>query len=442
MRMRMSDVGWTVVAAAVMALLAPSPAVALQPLEEFLASAASRNADELESRANVAQQRAQAGVALGRVLPGVAATGSYIRGQYESRVALPTPGGATELITITPRDQLQGTAALNVPLVDLANFRRLAAARTSAEGAARQLDATRLQVQGQVVQDYYQLVADVALVSASQRALVVSRESLRLSQLRFDAGAAAALDVDRARADVETQVQQVSASELQVQLASRALESTSGMTPSASGVVTLEDDLHPEPELPSFQAGFDELPSVASARLDTRAAEQQADAQRLALLPSLAGTFSEVGTNASGFAGHDWSYQGVVTLSWSFDLTSLANIRSGQAALETARARELRTRLSAGDAIHRQWNTVAAAIARSKSARVGKQAAASASEQARQRYQAGSATQLELLQAQRDAFSADVARIQADADVVNARAQLRVASGQSLPRARAEKGAP
>ena len=425
-----------------LALLSPSPAAALQPLEEFLAGALNRNADELESRANLAQQRAQADAALGRVLPGIAASGSYIRNQYESQVALPTAGGATELITITPHDQLQATAAVTVPLVDLANFRRLAAARTGAEGAARQLEATRLQVQGQVVQDYYQLVADLALVATSQEALTVSRESLRLAQARFEAGAAAALDVDRARADVETQVQQVSASELQVQLASRALESASGMTPSASGVVRLEDDLHPEPELPSFQAGLDELPSVASARLDTRAAEQQADAQRLALLPSLAGTFSEVGTNASGFAGHDWSYQGVVTLSWSFDLTSLANIRSGQAALETARARELRTRLSAGDAIHRQWNTVAAAIARSKSARVGKQAAASASEQARQRYQAGSATQLELLQAQRDAFSADIARIQADADVVNARAQLRVASGQSLPRARAEKGAP
>ncbi len=425
-----------------MSLLSPSPAAALQPLEKLLASAESRNTDELEGRANVAQQRAQAGVALGRVLPGIGATGSYIRNQYESRVALPTPGGSTGLITITPHDQLHGTAALNVPLVDLANFRRLAAARTSAEGAARQLEATRLQVQGQVVQDYYQLVADVALVAASQRALAVSRESLRLSQLRFDAGAAAALDVDRARADVETQVQQAAASELQVELTARALESAAGVTPVVSDVVPLEDDLHPEPELPSFQAAFDRLPSVVFARLETRAADQQAEAQRLALLPSLAGSFTEVGTNASGFAGHDWSYQGAVTVSWSFDLTSLASIRDREATAEASRARELRARLSAADAIHRQWNTVAAAIARSRSARVGRQAAANASEQARQRYQAGTATQLELLQAQRDAFSADVGRIQADADLVNARVQLRLAAGQSFPAGDGEEGTP
>ncbi len=441
MRTGMSTVRSTV-GAAFMALLAPSPAAALQPLEVFVASASSRNADELESRANVAQQRAQRDVALGRVLPGISASGSYIRNQYESVVALPSPGGSAELVTITPQDQLHGSATLNVPLVDLANFRRLAAARTSAEGAARQLAATRLQVQGQVVQDYYQLVADLALVAASQEALAVSREGLRLAQTRFEAGAAAALDVDRARADVETQVQQVASSDLQVSLAARALESASGVTPIVQDVVPLEDDLRPEPDLPTFQAGFDALPSVASARLETRAAEQQAQAQRLALLPSLAGSFTEVGTNASGFAGHDWSFQGAVTLSWSFDLTSLASIRGQEAAVETARARELRTRLSAADAIHREWNTVAATIARSRSARVGQQAAAHASEQARQRYQAGTAAQLELLQAQRDAFSAGVARIQADADLVNARAQLRLSSGQSLPQAREGKGTP
>lgn len=41
-------------------------------------------------------------------------------------------------------------------------------------------------------------------------------------------------------------------------------------------------------------------------------------------------------------------------------------------------------------------------------------------------------TQLDLLQAQRDAFIADVNRIQADAELANARAQLRLASGRSL----------
>ena len=89
-------------------------------------------------------------------------------------------------------------------------------------------------------------------------------------------------------------------------------------------------------------------------------------------------------------------------------------------------------RLAARDAIHRQWETVAASIARSRSARAGRVAAAHAAQQAHDRYQVGTITQLDLLQAQRDAFAAEVARIQADADLVNARAQLRLAAGKSL----------
>ncbi len=423
-------------------LLAATPAAALQPLETFVASARDHNPDAQESRAALAQQRAQADVALGRALPGVSVSGSYTRNQYESQVSIPVAGGPAQTVTLTPFDEWSGTATLNVPLIDLASFRRIAAARTSGQGAARQVDATRLQVEGQVIQDYYQLVADLALVAASNEARDVSRESLRLAEARFAAGAAAALDVDRARSDLEVQVQQVASSQLQVALVARALQSASGVVPDLAAGVPLADDLHPEPPLSDFEAGFADLPSVASSRLNTRAAEQQAEAQRLALLPSLAGTFTEFGTNASGFAGHDAFYQAVLTLSWSFDLTSLANIRVQDAAADTARAREERARLAAADAIHREWSTVAAGIARSRSARAGREAAAHAAGQARDRYQAGTTTQLELLQAQRDAFSAEVTRIQADSDLLNARAQLRLSSGQSLFPASERKGAP
>ncbi len=276
------------------------------------------------------------------------------------------------------------------------------------------------------------MVANLALVTASRTALDVSREGLRLAQARYQAGTAAALEVDRARADVEQQVQQLAAAELQVALSARALESASGVRPDVSTVVPLSDDLHPEPELGTFETGLAGLPAVAAASASTRAALQQADAQRLALAPSIAGTFTEHGTNAPGFTGHDWSYQAALTLTWSLDLTSFADIRAQDAAADAAGARELRALLSAGDAIHREWNTVVAGIARSRSARAGREAATHAASQARERYRAGTITQLDLLQAQRDAFSAEVSRIQADADLVNARAQLRLSSGQSL----------
>ena len=143
-------------------------------------------------------------------------------------------------------------------------------------------------------------------------------------------------------------------------------------------------------------------------------------------------TGRETGSNAPGFVGHDWSYQAGATLTWSLDLTTFANIRRQDARADAERARELRTSLFWGDAIHQQWNTVVAGIARSRAARAGRQAAFEAAAQAQIRYAVGNVTQLDLLQAQRDAFIADVNRIQADAELANARAQLRLASGRSL----------
>jgi len=68
------------------------PSLALQPLEMFLAGARERNPDELEARATVLEQQGQALSALGRVLPGVAANGSYTRNQYSSAITLAQPG--------------------------------------------------------------------------------------------------------------------------------------------------------------------------------------------------------------------------------------------------------------------------------------------------------------------------------------------------------------
>lgn len=441
----MQRIGGDILIAAVLFLLLvlySLPSLALQPVEAFISGARQRNPDELEARATLSQQEAQADSTLGRVLPGIGARGSYIRNQYSSVVDIAPPNSPPQRVTLVPRDQWDGSATVTVPLIDLAGYRRVGAAKSSAQAAGYQLDSTRLVVEGEVVQDYYQVVANLALVAASRTALEVSQEGLRLAQARYQAGTAAALDVDRARADVEQQFQQLAAAQLQVALSARALESTSSVTPDVSTVVPLSDDLHPEPELEAFARGLEGLPAVLAASASTRAAEKQADAQRLALAPTIAGTFTELGTNASGFSGHDWTYQAALTATWSLDLTSFADIRVQNAAADAARARELRARLAAGDAIHREWNTVVAGIARSRSARAGREAAEHASSQARERYRAGTATQLDLLQAQRDAFNAEVSRIQADADLVNARAQLRLSSGHSLLADSGRKGTP
>ncbi len=424
---------WVKVLIATFGIAAAVKASALQPLQEFLHGARASGADNAEAGAVQRQAGADAQAALGRALPRLSLRGTYTRNQYESTLELPGPGGGPPTtVTLTPHDQLDGTATLDVPLIDLASFARIASSRTSARAAATQALSTDLRTQALVSQSYHQLVANVALVASSRRALEVARASLRIAEQRHQAGTAALLDVDRARAEVERNVQQLAASELQVSLVARALQSATGIAPELQGEVVLADDLHEELPLERFQPPDDRIPSLAAAIQGRLASEQQARAQRLSLVPSLSAAVTERATDAAGLTGRESYWQGVVALTWSFDLTTLASIRSQEAAADAARAREQRARLAARDDVHRAWMTVGTNIARSRSARVQAEVSARAASMALDRYQVGEGTQLDLLQAQRDGFAADAARIQADADLVNSRAQLRIAAGESL----------
>lgn len=399
------------------------PALALQPLEEFLRGARASSTDDAEARAARRQAQAEADAALGRSLPRLSLSAAYARNQFESAF-----GG----VTFTPRDQVDGAATLDVPLVDPGNFARIAAARTGAAAAATQAASTDLRVQSLVARDFHQLVGGLALVGAARRALDVARKALGVAEARFRAGSTPSLDADRARAEVERDVQQLASAELQVTLVARALRSLSGIEPDVEGEAPLADDLREEPPLERFQPPDEKLPPVAAAIQGRVASEQEARARRFSLVPSLGASVSERATNASGLVGHDAWWQAVLGVTWSFDLTTLAGIRAQDASAEAARAREQRARLAARDDIHRAWSTVRTNIARSRSARVQAEVSARAADLALRRYEAGAAAQLDLLQAQRDAFEADAARIQADADLVDSRAQLRIAAGESL----------
>ncbi|HZZ86268.1 MAG TPA: TolC family protein [Anaeromyxobacteraceae bacterium] len=418
---------WTLRAlTAATALWLAGPTRALQPLEVFVRGARTWAPDNREAQANTALSRAETLAAESRLLPGVSVTGSYTRNQYEG--ALPLAGG--KVAVLTPQESFDAVAVLTVPLADLGNFARAGAARTASRATRLSEQDAALQTEALVAQGYYQVLADRGLVESSQRALDVARTTLTLTQRQRAAGAVAGLDVDRAQAEVERQVQQLAGAQLRLELDVRALASLTGVAPELTGPVELGDDLHEEAPLESFVPEDAALPGLAAAVEARRAQEETARAERLALLPSLAGTFSEHATTAPG--APDTAYQAVVALRWAFDGTSVAAIRAEDARLDAAAAREVRVRLARHDAIHRTWNTVHTDLARSRSARAQAQVSQRASDLARERYRVGAAAQLDLLQAQRDAFAADVNRIQADADLVNARAQLRLAAGRSL----------
>lgn len=399
-----------------------SPAAhALQPLDEFVRGARARSPANHEADANHAGAEARADEALGHALPGLSASATYTRNQWEV-----TFGG----LTITPRDQRDAVATLMVPLVDLAKFTRISAAARSAEAAGYQREAIARATEAQVVQLYYQLTADLSLVEVARKALDVVRVNLKLTEEAARAGTVTGLDVQRASVEVERQSQQLTSAELEVKLVARALGSQTGVVADTSSAAALTDDLRPEPPLERFVASAPSTPALRAATAERRAAEGGARAQHLALLPTLAGSVNERYTNAVGFLnGHHEAYTALLALAWGVDFTTAPAIRARNAEAAGARAREDQARLTAGDAIFRAWSTIDADLVRSRSARTQAALSARAAEVARSRYRSGMGTQLELIQADRDAFAAEAGRIQSDADLLNARRQLRLVAG-------------
>jgi outer membrane protein TolC len=407
--------------ALVVVVATPRHASAVQPIEDFVRSAREKNPSNIEAGATREAASAGADQALGTALPGLAVTGSFTHNQYEA---------AFSGLTFVPKNQLDAVATVSVPLADLTKFARIAGANRRAEAAEVGATATDLHVEGRVVQDYYQLAANLALVEAARATLATARTNLDTVRELFAAGTATTLDVARASAEVERQSRELTGAELQAKVAARTLTSDSGVEADTASGVPLDDDLHTEAPLRRFLAATETTPEVRAAALTSRAADDVARAQELSLVPTLSAVVVGRATNATGFlAGHHAAYAAGGTLSWSFDFGTIPANKARRADASAAQAREKRTRLAVGDAIFQAWHVVEANIARSRSARAEADVSARAAELARTRFTNGAGTQLELIQADRDAFSAQAARIQADAGLRNARAQLRIASG-------------
>jgi outer membrane protein TolC len=418
--MRTAFSGFVLIAAL---LVWSPPAHALQPLEDFVRGAQAHNPVNEEARAERAAADARAGEALGRALPAISASGTYARNEREVAI-----GGST----FVPLNQVDGAVALTVPLLDLTRFVRVSATNQLAASAAYREQEVARAAEAETVQLYYQLAADLGLVRAARRALEVVQVNLTMTEQTARAGTATALDVQRASAEVERQRQQLTSAELAVRLAARALASRTHVVPDVGAEPPLADDLHVEPPLPDFLANAPLTPAVKSAALAREAAERTATAQTLTLVPVLTASASERYTNATAFlGGHHEAYTLAASLVWAFDLGTPYGIRARNAESAAAAAREREAALVTGDAIFQAWSTIDADIARCRSARAQEAVSARAAEIARARYHSGVATQLDMIQADRDAFAAEAGRVQSDADLLNARLQLRLAAGKA-----------
>lgn len=414
------------IAVAAAPLLISAPASATQPLETFLESARKSNYDVREQTATVEQRNWEKESAKGRLLPALSARGVYTRNQYEARIPESVvPGG----LVITPKDQFDLFLQLDVPLVDLSNYQRLGQAGHLAKASSFQLEQSQNDVQRLVARAYYAYVGGAALVQAAERAQKIAEDNLAYVTTRHAIGVATELDRERARAQVEQSKQDRAQAELIGINAARNLETVSGITPTPVEDYPV-DDLHPEAPLDTWIASKDTPSDRIQAELG-RAATASKKAAAYALLPTLSANGQEHVTNATGFTGRSSFYTIQGVLSWRLDYSAYSTAQAQAAAADVQKVRSERARRGVEDDIFDAWERVRTGIIKSESTRAQAEAALRAEELALARYQSGALTQLDVTQAQRDAFQAQAARIQADADLLYSRVVLRLAAGKS-----------
>jgi outer membrane protein TolC len=412
------------------ALAWAGPALALQPLDEFVKGSRTANLDAREAKLGIEQRSREREVALGRVLPTLRATATYQRNQFKAEVSVPSQAGQPPTtVTITPEDQLDAQVQLTVPLVDVGGWVRVSAARATEDAARVRLSATSSDVEGEVARAYYQLVGARWLEEAAQKSVSVAEQNLEVLRVRKEAGVAFASDLARAEAEVARAKQSVSSARYESVSAARQLETLTGVTPS-TGAPTLDAPTTKELEKAAVEKGARETPQVLAAQAEVRAASRTRDASYLSLVPTVSAFANERLTNATGFAGQSSIYALGVTATFQLDYTTIAQARLADTQVAIAKVRAERAVSVQKDLALDAWDRVRAQAERSKAARAEEAASKKAAELVRERLAGGSATLLEAVQSDRDAFSATVSRIQADADLAYARVLLDLRAGK------------
>lgn len=437
---------------AVMAMAAAQVALA-QPadLKAHLDAAETQNIDRRMAVETKLRSEAEYRQAWTGLLPSVTASGGWTNNQYDAVFKQPASPitvcqtdadcasnqvcsdqhVCTVTLTIIPKNQLDANLRFELPLINTTTWMRSAATNAAQQAAAERELSTRDQVRRSVVTGFYGYVGALAVLKSAKKSLSVAEEQARLTEIRYKAGAVTELETLRANAEVQRNKQVVADAETLVVNTRQNLTTLSGLAPQPE-LSMPEDDLRPEPGIDELAQRIENLPGIKAADLDAVAAGHIATASRLALVPVVSAQFTERFTNATGFQGSSALYNLGITFAWRLDVPTFQNMSVQSHIEQTARLGAEKLRLFARDTIIADWQRFNAALVKIAAARAQVSAAERAAQVARDRYNAGAATQLDLIAAERDLFGAEVNLIQARGELAQARLVLRISAGLPL----------
>jgi outer membrane protein TolC len=424
-------------------LLASDARAEVLTVEHAVQLALGHNLDAIRADASVLDARGGLYSAYSSVLPSVSASITRTSSITKNETGFQSFAGTA--VPIEPNDsQFNSTTpslSASWNALRLSSWASLSSARRGVAAAGLSREATRSQVALDARRGFYDVVKAIKLEDVAGSALRLARDDERRVRALFEVGSVSRSDLLKARVRTsQSELDSLTASQTVVSRRN-ALASLLGMKESALGEVdtVLTAVSRPVDEAAVLHEASRANPDLRAAKAELQAARANRLSARLARLPyvtaggsidinpsqDFTSTNLENGIESGGKNENDQSYGGQIALRWDVFDGLLADARNASANARLLRAQEthdaLERNLSAD--VHLAVLTHRQAIEQYGVAQEALESATENLKLTQQKYNVGSATILELIDAQ-------VQLQRAQSDVVSALAAIRVAEAQ------------
>lgn len=406
----------------------------LLSFDDALELARRNNRDIDAARARLEQSGANLAQAWSSLYPTITAQGKYTHNNRE--IVFQAPGAMGEparTVIIQKQEQLDATANAVLPILVPAAYAGLKAVRLSDRAAGSNFQATQAAVLELAAQAYWGLSGAEEVLMARRSAIEVARQTKNNATSRFQAGTATKVDVSRAELALLRAEQAARESEAGVAQARRALITLTQINRPFR--VAPPPDSSAEPTPPPLPTLVDQAlrlrPEITALQQSAESYDAQARANAWRWAPSLSAFGLARAFNYTNFAGDHTAWAVGAQLDWAlYD----GGTRDAQRRLALAQRRETEVRLdllraNVSDQLANAREQVDVKRNAESTAARSVGLARETLELVRAQYEAGTATQLDLLSAQDALVGTQVTLAQAHVDAALSDVALRRAAG-------------
>jgi outer membrane protein TolC len=402
--------------------------------EQAITLARKNNRTVKIDRAQLAAAQTATEAAWASLLPNISAQGKYTRNYAQVQFPFMV-NGMTKFLLIQPTDQLDGVISATTPLLAPAAWAGLKSVNASVASAEANFQAQEGNLLVNVGEAFLAAAGTDELVEARRSSLSVSRATLRDAEVRLSAGSVTKVDVDRAQYAVVRGEQQL----LEAVTARDRSYRTLGTLVQTNKTFKVSTNFpsSPMPDPNDVQMALKLRPEFRALEESVKAAEQESDARAWLWAPTLSafGNARRFNYDNFHFDRHSWAVG--AQLDWL-----LFDGGGRDAARHQANARATAAREQAAQFADRvrddMYNSSEDLRTKQRGVEAAQRASALSSESLdliRTQYEAGTATQLDLLQAQDALIAANIALVQARFDVAAADLAFRYYAGTFPPKA-------